>query len=119
MTNVERMNEQKILTQFMIDYSRVNDGAGFRAFYDKYRIRRGVPIATWLMEEEGYRDKAIVGMRVKKTYTRRDGEPFVLSGTVTQVINDNKGEHILVQWDEVESFKTMEVLGEDSVEIEG
>lgn len=118
MTNIEKLNEKGMLTEFVLDYAKAEAAGIWYKFANKYNIKHGAPVAKWLMAEVEESARIAPGTRVKKTYTRmKDNAPFVIYGTVTQVINDTKGEHILVEWDEIDSFKTMEVIGQDSVEV--
>lgn len=120
MTNIEKLNEQGKLTEFVLDYSKANiaDSGTWYSFKKKYKIESNVKVSDWLLAGVIESARIAPGTRVKKTYTRmKDNAPFVIYGTVTQVINDTKGEHVLVEWDEIDSFKTMEVIGQDSVEV--
>lgn len=127
MTNIEKLNEQGKLAEFVLDYAKSSvdyakfdlaDYGAFNSFKRRYNIDEKEWISTWLLAEVEESTRIAPGTRVKKTYTRmKDNAPFVIYGTVTQVINDTKGEHILVEWDDIESFKTMEVIGQDSVEV--
>lgn len=118
MTNIEKLNEKGMLTEFMLDYAKAADYVAWYSFKKKYKIENYVKVSDWLLAGVKESTRIAPGTRVKKTYTRmKDNAPFVIYGTVTQVINDIKGEHVLVEWDEIDSFKTMEVIGQDSVEV--
>lgn len=117
MTNIEKLNEKGMLTEFVLDYTDANNIATWKDFKNKYKIKDNMSVSKWLLADVE-EPRLAPGTRVKKTYTRmKDNAPFVIYGTVTQVISDTKGEHILVEWDDIESFKTMEVIGQDSVEV--
>ena len=119
MTNIEKLNAEGRLTEFVLDYAKARTEDEWYNFASKYKIKHGMPVTKWLMADvEETKPTVAPGVRVKRTYMRLiDDSLIVVYGTVTQVIVDSKGEHVLVEWDDIESFKTMEVIGQDSVEV--
>lgn len=118
MRNIDWLNKENKLTQFVIDYAKLAAEEDFRWFEEKYGIPDDISYYEWLFEEHKEEPlqincKAHIGSRVYKSFMRTDGKTFDLYGTVTQIVIDAKGEHVYVNWDDIESFKTMETLGKD------
>lgn len=121
MRNVDWLYQHGELQQFLYDYANMlysGDKETCRKFEIKYGINPdeiGIPetgISDWLMIGHEER-KPAVGSKVRKSYMRSNGTTFDIFGTVTQIVLDDKGEHVYVRWDEIDSFKTMETLGKD------
>lgn len=119
MRNIEWLNKENKLTQFVIDYVKLKDEDDYIWFEEKYGIEsEDSSYPEWLLKEHKEKPleidcKAHIGSRVCKSFMRTDGKTFDLYGTVTQIVIDAKGEHVYVNWDDIESFKTMETLGKD------
>ena len=129
MRNIDWLNKENKLTQFVIDYAKLAAEEDYLWFEEKYGIPNDTTCLDWLFEEHKEKPlqinrKANIGSRVYKPLMRTDGKTFDLYGTVTRIVIDAKGEHVYVNWDDIESFKTvnwddiesfktMETLGKD------
>lgn len=122
MRNVDWLYQHGKLLEFLYDYADMlssDDKETCRKFEIKYGInpdKIGIPefsIPDWLMIGHEEERKPAVGSKVRKSYMRSNGETFDIFGTVTQIVIDAKGEHVYVDWNDIDSFKTMETLGKD------
>ena len=118
MRNIDWLNKENKLAQFILDYFDLTIVEDFYRFEAKYGIPNHVRYHDWLIEEHKENPlqtdrKVHIGSRVYKSFMRTDGKTFDLYGTVTQIVIDAKGEHVYVNWNDIDSFKTMETLGKD------
>lgn len=116
MRNVDWLYQHGKLLEFLYDYADMlnsDDKETCRKLEIKYGINPDISTSDWLMIGHEEERKPAVGSKVRKSYMRSNGETFDIFGTVTQIVLDDRGEHVYVRWDEIDSFKTMETLGKD------
>lgn len=115
MRNVDWLYQHGKLLEFLYDYCKALDQEtdDFKWFENKYGIDPNISTTDWLMTWHKEDRMPVVGSKVRKSYMRSNGETFDIYGTITQIILDDKGEHVYVRWDDIDSFKTMETLGKE------